>query len=296
MCDIGIVYDNIFGMLEYAEGLVDFANRKVFYCDVTSRKMSVSLYVDGYVGRGARYVADMDSLNLCIAFFVVGKVFPLIDNVGGQCYNAFQGCSGMYVLHQDVLDKTSTAMIGLDIKETGYNSVYFTVVHPHIAHTARDFRPDTQQGMSVGYYTITDNNILRGTIETPSIGVAPAFNDNSIVSLIEVAVLHQNVPCHVDVYSVVVVTMRTDVQSTHDTILAHIYMYGPEGALTNGEVLQNNILAAVQLNGTWCYIDKTGNEVTPIKYDGAVSFVNGKARVKLNGKWVYIDKQGNFTP
>lgn len=58
-------------------------------------------------------------------------------------------------------------------------------------------------------------------------------------------------------------------------------------------------LAAVELICKWGYmgyIDKTGNEVIPIKYDYAYDFRNGKAAVLLNGKWGTIDKQGNFTP
>ncbi|MDY5118765.1 MAG: WG repeat-containing protein [Muribaculaceae bacterium] len=42
-------------------------------------------------------------------------------------------------------------------------------------------------------------------------------------------------------------------------------------------------------------MDKSGNEVIPIKYNYAYDFRNGKAMVKLNGKLGYIDKQGNFT-
>ncbi len=51
-------------------------------------------------------------------------------------------------------------------------------------------------------------------------------------------------------------------------------------------------LAAVKLNGKWRYIDKTGKEVIPLKYDNADSFSEGLAVVKLNGKWCYIDKTG----
>ena len=51
-------------------------------------------------------------------------------------------------------------------------------------------------------------------------------------------------------------------------------------------------LAWVKLNGKWGFIDKTGKEVIPIKYDGAWYFSEGLASVKLNDKWGFIDKAG----
>jgi serine/threonine protein kinase len=51
-------------------------------------------------------------------------------------------------------------------------------------------------------------------------------------------------------------------------------------------------LAIVELNGKWGYIDKTGNEVIPIKYDNVRDFEKELATVELNGKWGFIDKAG----
>ena len=51
-------------------------------------------------------------------------------------------------------------------------------------------------------------------------------------------------------------------------------------------------LASVKLNGKWGFIDKTGKEVIPIKYDNAGSFSERLASVKLNDKWGFIDKTG----
>lgn len=58
-----------------------------------------------------------------------------------------------------------------------------------------------------------------------------------------------------------------------------------------------NGLAAVQLKGKWGYIDKTGKQVIPFKYDSVTRFdlnVKGQAQVKYDGKWFYIDKEGGF--
>ena len=51
-------------------------------------------------------------------------------------------------------------------------------------------------------------------------------------------------------------------------------------------------LADVQLNGKWGYIDKTGREAIPFKYDFAYNFSEGLARVQLNDKYGYIDTTG----
>ena len=49
-------------------------------------------------------------------------------------------------------------------------------------------------------------------------------------------------------------------------------------------------LTKVKLNNKWGYIDKTGKEVIPLKYDFACDFFGGLAKVRLNGKWGFIDK------
>ena len=51
-------------------------------------------------------------------------------------------------------------------------------------------------------------------------------------------------------------------------------------------------LAAVKLNGKYGFIDKTGKEIIPLKYDFANCFSEGLALVRLNNKWFYIDKNG----
>ncbi len=52
-------------------------------------------------------------------------------------------------------------------------------------------------------------------------------------------------------------------------------------------------LARVNLNDKWGFIDKSGKEITPLKYDYASELSEGLAAVKLNGKWGFIDKNGN---
>ena len=51
-------------------------------------------------------------------------------------------------------------------------------------------------------------------------------------------------------------------------------------------------LAKVKLNGKWGFIDKTGREVIPCKYDWVNLFLKGLAKVCLNWKWGFVDTTG----
>jgi hypothetical protein len=51
--------------------------------------------------------------------------------------------------------------------------------------------------------------------------------------------------------------------------------------------------AKVRLNKKYGFVDKHGNEVTPLKYDYIGEFREGRARVRLNGKRGFIDMNGN---
>ena len=44
--------------------------------------------------------------------------------------------------------------------------------------------------------------------------------------------------------------------------------------------------------GKWGFIDQTGKEITPIKYDVLGQFKDGRALVELNRKFGYIDTTG----
>ena len=51
-------------------------------------------------------------------------------------------------------------------------------------------------------------------------------------------------------------------------------------------------IAKVCLNGKWGFIDKTGKEISKIKYDYVFFFSEGMARVLLNNKWGFINESG----
>lgn len=53
--------------------------------------------------------------------------------------------------------------------------------------------------------------------------------------------------------------------------------------------------AAVSINGKWGFVDMTGKEITPIKYERGTEapyFMDGFTAVKLNGKWGFVNAAG----
>jgi WG containing repeat len=49
----------------------------------------------------------------------------------------------------------------------------------------------------------------------------------------------------------------------------------------------------VNSNGSWGYIDRSGEMVIPPMYRQGGTFKNGLALVIAAGKWAYIDQQGH---
>ena len=104
-------------------------------------------------------------------------------------------------------------------------------------------------------------------------------------------------------------TKNSDIKNMYDFVgdlnegLVQVILKGKYGFIdkTGKEIIPckynnaNNFkegLAAVNLNGKWGYIDKTGREICPCKYDWAYDFFKGLAKVKLNNKYGYIDTTG----
>jgi uncharacterized protein YchJ len=52
-------------------------------------------------------------------------------------------------------------------------------------------------------------------------------------------------------------------------------------------------LTFVKLNGKYGFIDNTGKEIIPLKYDKVLRFPEELIYVRLNGKNLYVDKQSN---
>jgi hypothetical protein len=53
-------------------------------------------------------------------------------------------------------------------------------------------------------------------------------------------------------------------------------------------------LAAVEINGKWGFLDKSGLMVIATQYDHAANFSEGLAAVQINGKWGFINKFGQM--
>lgn len=57
---------------------------------------------------------------------------------------------------------------------------------------------------------------------------------------------------------------------------------------------KESVLYPIEVNGKYGFINKTGKEVIPPKFDEAQEFSEGLAAVKVGHKWGYIDSKGNF--
>jgi len=69
--------------------------------------------------------------------------------------------------------------------------------------------------------------------------------------------------------------------------------YNPSGYFSDlNSYFDESGITKVCLNGKWGFIDKTGREITKIKYDYVFFFSEGMARVLLNGKWGFINESG----
>ena len=65
----------------------------------------------------------------------------------------------------------------------------------------------------------------------------------------------------------------------------------PKYIIVRGQ-FSEGLIKVSGLDKKWGYIDKTGKEVIPLKYDFVIGFKDGLTLVKLDGKSGYIDKNG----
>jgi hypothetical protein len=101
--------------------------------------------------------------------------------------------------------------------------------------------------MSFYNVTVTDYNILTWGVQSPGILVASGFNDNCIISLIKLTIFYQEVPAHFQIDTIVIVSVGIYIQITNNTAIAHIQMYGPKGAFTNLELIEQDVLTSVEV-------------------------------------------------
>ena len=103
----------------------------------------------------------------------------------------------------------------------------------------------------------------------------------------------------IDKSGTLVIPCKYDDSNSFREGLAAVTLNGNDGYITQTEIwydyagknLSNN-LRLVKLNGKYGFIDKSGTEVIPCKYDEADSFREGLAKVVLKGKYGFVDKTG----
>lgn len=77
-----------------------------------------------------------------------------------------------------------------------------------------------------------------------------------------------------------------------EVIFVFIFLFflacgGP--SVTNVANNENGTLFPVSVDDSWGFIDKQGDIVISLKYEGAVDFSEGRALIKKDGKWGYIN-------
>ena len=101
--------------------------------------------------------------------------------------------------------------------------------------------------MSFYDVAVAYHNILARGIQSPGILVTSGFNDNCIISLIKLAIFYQEVPAHFQIDAIVIVSVGIYVQIANNTAIAHIQVYGPKGAFTNLELIEQDVLTSVEV-------------------------------------------------
>ena len=84
-------------------------------------------------------------------------------------------------------------------------------MHVHVAYAPRHLASDSKKDVPVHDRAVPDFDVFARAREPPRIPVAPRFDDHSIVSLVETAVLDEDVFRHLDVDTVVVVPVGVDI-------------------------------------------------------------------------------------
>lgn len=83
--------------------------------------------------------------------------------------------------------------------------------------------------------------------------------------------------------------MKTIFKSIRKTIKVFILLFI---ITTTAQAQTNTALSPIKRGDKWGFVDKTGKEVVPCKYDAVTEFSESLARVSLNGKVGFIDKAG----
>lgn len=91
-----------------------------------------------------------------------------------------------------------------------------------------------------------------------------------------------------------VIPIKYDNDFRYNTWGESIIFFNPQSGFGNQTEYHSEGLISVRLNGMWGFVNQTGREVVPLKYDRVDPFSEGLARVELNGKSFYINRKGEY--
>ena len=189
----------------------------------------------------------MQAFDVSLAQLVVRKLRPLVQDVGIDAEKRPPYAVALDVLEVDVLHEPAPAPVGLDEHEV-VGGLYRAMVHPDVADSARKLGANAQQGVRKREVAVADDHVLGRAVQPPCVLVAPRLEDDPVVALVEPAVLDENVPRHLDVNAVVVMSVRARIEIADYAVFAMVEVNRPERRLADTESVQKYVPAAVELH------------------------------------------------
>ena len=110
-------------------------------------------------------------------------------------------------------------------------------MHIDAPDAARHLAAYSKHSVAVHYIAVTYHYVTGWCVKPPSVLVAAGLDDHSVIALVKTAVLHYGVLCHLQVYAVIVVAVRIDIQIVRPHIATHKQMDGPERAFAYMETV-----------------------------------------------------------
>src|ERR1044071_3014382 len=153
------------------------------------------------------------------------------------------------VAEVDVLKETAADGVVLGaqrVVEVG--AVERTVFGEEEPDAAGDFAADGDAAVAVLHAAAADDDVLRGDVQTPAVGVAAGLDGDAVVARVEGAVFDEHVLARLGVAAVVVLAVALDVDPADGDVGAEDGVEFPHRRVDDGDALDEHVLAAVGLD------------------------------------------------
>ena len=217
--------------------------RDVFQHDIADR---MSLYAHGidaaFVGTAALDVADAEVLEEGRVEAAPSAVVVVLETNQGRA-DVLHGD----VVYGDIADEAAPVQVGFEVD--GRMAVaYADIVHMDVLDAGGHLAADTE-AIALGPEIAVPDDDARGLLpDSPGILVAACLDGDSVVSCLEGAFFNQDVRRVLRIAAVVVLVVTLDGDATDGDIIAKEGVDNPVGAVDDGKVLDEHVLAAEGLD------------------------------------------------